>query len=158
MPVDFLSAAQKARYGCYVGEPSEADLARCFYLDDTDIALIVRRRNDDAQLGFALQLTTARYLGTFLSDPANVPAGVVAQLVRQLGFGTVPDMEAYRAASVRWHHTTEISRQCGYQSYGRRPLHLPFLRWLYARAWIQTERPSILFERACWSARCCYQA
>lgn len=148
MPVDFLSTTQKARYGCYIGEPSETDMARCFYLDDADTALIVRRRNDDTQLGFALQLTTVRYLGTFLTDPTDVPAGVVAQLAQQLGFGTVPNMEGYRTATVRWQHSAEISRHSGYQSYGRRPLHLPFLRWLYARAWMQTERPSILFERA----------
>ena len=35
-------------------------------------------------LGFAVQLGTVRFLGTFLDDPAAVPAGVAADLVRQL--------------------------------------------------------------------------
>lgn len=38
MPVDFLSDAQAARYGCYTDEPNPNQLAQFFYLDDTDHA------------------------------------------------------------------------------------------------------------------------
>ena len=69
MPVDFLSDDQVAAYGRFVGSPSQLELERFCFLDDTDQELVGGHRGDHNRLGFSLQLVTVRALGTFLTDP-----------------------------------------------------------------------------------------
>jgi TnpA family transposase len=52
-------------------------LERYFFLDDEDREAVQAKRRAHNRLGFAVQLTSVRYLGRFLAGPRQVPAEVV---------------------------------------------------------------------------------
>ena len=100
-------------------------------------------------LGFAVQLGTVRFLGTFLDDPVDVPPGVTGDLARQLGIARpgLPRPVPARAGSAG-----STPRKSG-PVFGYREFTDPFVRfrlarWLYALCWTGTDRPSVLFDRA----------
>ena len=118
MPVSFLSTAQRERYGRYDGNPSADELARYFHLDDADRVAIGGKRGEHNRLGYAVQLTTVRFLSTFLEDLATVPTGVVQTLRRQLGL-TAPDfLIEYAQGEQRWAHAEQIRTEHGYRALG----------------------------------------
>ncbi|HZF98902.1 MAG TPA: Tn3 family transposase [Pseudoxanthomonas sp.] len=148
MPVSFLSSEQRENYGRYMGAPSPHDLARYFHLDDADHALIARKRGTHNRLGFAVQLGTVRYLGTFLEDPLAVPTPVLHALAKQLRIETIDGVHVYSTGEQRWDHATEIRRHYGYVEIAERTIGFRLTHWLYALCWTGTDRPSVLFERA----------
>ena len=105
MPVSFLTVAQHEGYGAYRGDPILDELDRYFHLDDADRAYIKTKRGDQSQLGFALQLTSVRYLGTFLDDPTAVPASVLHTIAKQTGITDTSSLAAYAQNPLRWSHT-----------------------------------------------------
>lgn len=149
MPVDFLTEAQQRQYGRYPDVVSAAQLARFFHLDDTDRDLISQRRGDANRLGFALQLLTVRFLGSFLPNPVAVPTTVVDHVARQLGIAEVGCLSNYLEREPTRHaHRAEIRAHYGYRDFGEPPWSFRLSRWLFLRAWLSEERPSLLFDLA----------
>lgn len=147
MPVDFLSDEQAQNYGRFTGEPAPGQLARFFYLDDADLATIAARRGDHNRLGYAVQMCSVRFLGTFLSNPLDVPQGVVKHLAAQLSIGDPSCIGQYldRPATHR-EHAGEIQVRLGYRDFTAQPEHFRLVRWMYARTWLSAERPTVLFD------------
>ena len=143
----FLSQEQQHNYGRYTGEPASIQLANYFHLDDTAFQLVQKRRGDHNRLGFAIQLCTVRFLGTFLIDPIDVPQEVINYLASQLEIEDVTCLPQYLLRSnTRWEHTLTIKKHYGYRDFSEQPGHWRLLRWLYQRAWTGGESPSMLFD------------
>ena len=114
MPVEFLSDAEAAAYGRYDGGPAREELDRMFFLDDADRELIEKRRGEHNRPGFALQLTTARWLGVFLPDPTDVPETVLSYVAGQLEIGDPSCVGRYLGRRpTRFDHAEEVMRACG---------------------------------------------
>ena len=149
MPVGFLSDEQANRYGRFLGDPTQDQLARHFHLDDADRAFVGEHRGDHNRLGVAVQLGSIRLLGTFLEDPALTPASVVRFAGDQLAMARSAELMAmYVASAGRWRHGPRIRERYGYRLLTDFGVSFRIHRFLYALCWTGTDRPSTLFERA----------
>lgn len=148
MPVGFLTDDQRRRYGRFLGEPTPDQLARHFHLDDLDQEMIARHRGEHNHLGFAVQLSSVRFLGTFLENLLETPPGVISCLAHQLHIRQPECFVSYCASEVRWDHAAEIRRHYSFRDFSDAAAQFRLNRWLYALCWTGTDRASVLFDRA----------
>lgn len=148
MPVYFLTKDQRANYGRYITEPTPDNLARYFYLDDSDFQRTMSKRGEHNRLGFAMQLTSLRYLGRFIDNFEEVPSKVLNALAQQLRIKDISCLSMYHDQRQRLRHIEEICHYYGYSELGDPFVGFRFTRWLYIYCWTGTDRPSVLFERA----------
>lgn len=149
MPVDFLTDEHKAGYGQFFGEPNEVQLSRYFHLDEADLAFISNRRGDQNRLGCALQLTSVRFLGTFLTDLMQVPTNVQSFVARQISVKDILVLAIYaQREPTKREHAALIRKQYGYHDFSNPPWSFRLSRLLYSRAWISNESPSLMFDFA----------
>jgi TnpA family transposase len=146
MNLDFLTAEQKSQYGKFSGEPNELQLARYFHLDEADLEFISNRRGDHNRLGFALQITSIRFLGGFLSDLNVVPISVQRFVAAQLSIEISVLSNYAKRTFTKYDHSVLIREQYGYSDFNELHWKFRLSRLLYARAWIGNERPSLMFD------------
>ncbi len=144
MPVEFLTDEEAAAHGRFTGPPPQPDLDRVFYLDDDDLGLVRRHRGEHMRAGFALQLTTVRWLGTFLDDPLDVPGDVLEFLAGQLGMADPSQVRRYtERRSTTYEHQAEIRQACGYRAF--EDAEGDFSEWVAARSRATGDGPKAIF-------------
>jgi TnpA family transposase len=147
MPVEFLTDDEAAAFGRYAGVPSRVDLERVFFLDDEDRALIELRRGGHMKLGFALQLVTVRWVGTFLEDPLDVPVVVLDFVSEQLGIADLSTVKRYtERAKTKLDHHWEIRRVYGFKDFTA--VEAELRAWVAARSWTSGDGPKAIFSDA----------
>ena len=149
MAGESFGAGQLGGYGRYAEAPSALQLQRFFHFDERDRELIAERRGDHNRLGFAVQLATVRFLGTFLAHPTDVPAIVARTVSREVAVSDPGCLERYaRRAQTHREHAREIQCVYGYRDFSDPTARGELVAWLDARAWTTAERPSVLFDLA----------
>lgn len=147
MPVEFLTDEQAARYGRFAVDPTPEQLARYFFLSEADHALIAERRRKHNKLGFAVQLCTLRYLGTFLPHPIEVPSVVVEHLAQQLDLPPEVFIKYALREETRYNHRRTITEYLDYREFDDFQV-FRLIRWIYAHLAVSVIRPSVLFDLA----------
>ncbi|WP_245557680.1 DUF4158 domain-containing protein [Deinococcus peraridilitoris] len=148
MPDTFLTRAQRDAYGKYNGDPTPQQLYNYFRLTPKDLAVIANLRRDHTRLGFAIQLCTLKFLGTFLEHPVDVPAIVVRTLARQLGLKHTSVLSQYLdRRPTRFEHQAQIRKHLQYREFqGYEVVRLA--RLLLARHLISDDKPAQLLDFA----------
>jgi hypothetical protein len=146
MPVEFLTDDEAAAYVRYAGVQSREELDRMFFLDDADRALIAKRRGDHMRLGLALQLTTVRFLGTFLPDPLDVPTVVLERLAGQLQIADPSCVKRYtERRTTPFEHREEIKAAYGLREFSEAEAEAEAAQWARSRAWNTGQGPKTIF-------------
>jgi Domain of unknown function (DUF4158) len=73
---------------------------------------------------------------------------VAAYVAAQLGVDADSLAGYSRRSTTHNEHAAEIRQAPGYRNFGEQPERFRLMRWLYGRAWLSAERPSVLFDLA----------
>ena len=82
------------------------------------------------------------HTGTFLPSRARP----VKHLAAQLSADPACLRRYLNRPSSHREHAGEIQCHLGYRDFNDQPGHFRLLRWLYTRAWLSGERPTVLFD------------
>ena len=96
------------------------------------------------KVGFALQLVTVRWLGTFLDDPLDVPALVLEFVAGQLGVADPLVVNKYgERVKTLSDHQLEIRRAEGLRDFTEAQEELA--TWVAAWSWTSGDGPKAIF-------------
>ncbi|MEV4244550.1 DUF4158 domain-containing protein [Streptosporangium canum] len=162
IPVEFLNDQEVAVYGSYGASVSQADLELFFYLDDADRRLMAKAkpRGGHNRLGFCIQLTTARHLGRFPSDPLEgVPTEVIDFPAGQLGVAGPSCVKRYaRCEPTHREHAGAIQEALRLRDFTE--VEADLAEYVARRAQITgtaPKRSSSTRCDGCASSGCCYR-
>ncbi|MDQ6353874.1 DUF4158 domain-containing protein, partial [Enterococcus faecalis] len=142
--MDEIKSNKKA-FGIYLGEPSTEQLNQFFYLHEKDLELMETIRRPATRLGFALQLVSLRFLGTFILDLTNIPQNVLSYVATQLNIDP-GEIIYYSRRQTRYQHTKLIKSHYGYQDFNQPEIETYLANWLLNRALYTTESSDMLFD------------
>lgn len=149
MPVSFLSSAQSDNYAKYPTDLPSDIVDSLFFLDDHDLEWIASERGDFSRLGYALQLTTVRFIGSFISDLSKIPQMVIERVATQIKISAPENCVAmYMRSEQRWRHNADIRLRYGYIEFVEKGSRFRLGRVLCALCWTGTDRPGVLFDHA----------
>lgn len=102
------------------------------------------------RIGFAVQLGTVRFLGTFPDTLDDVPARVILYVMEQFEVtaDTTDLLKTVYTRRILVDHAAEIREHYGYRLFSDPVVRFRLNRWLYALCWTGTDRPSVRFDRA----------
>nr|WP_232844834.1 DUF4158 domain-containing protein [Enterococcus innesii] len=103
-------------FGMFVGVPSEEQLQLYFQLTDFDREIINEMRLSSTKLGFAVQLGTVRFLGTFFTDFSKIPLEVIVYLANQLSIDP-REFDSYSRKMTISQHTQLIKDRYSYRNF-----------------------------------------
>ena len=98
----YLTSEQRYALTQIPADLSDREIARHYTFTQKDLDLIRQRRRRHNRLGFALQLCTVRFLGTFLSDPTDVPHNVILSVAPQLNIADLTVLSRYREGQMAY--------------------------------------------------------
>ena len=101
------------------------------------IRLVARRREDYTRLGFAIQLGTARFLGTFHRIRRTSRQGLSCIWRHGCCITDPACLPRYlERPRTHYEHAQAIKRHYGYHDFHAHPEYFRLVRWLYPRAWL----------------------
>lgn len=148
MPVNILTPQQRRQYGHFAPTISPEQIAKHCYLTPTEINKVIARRPQAwQQMGYAIQLMTVRFLGTFLDQHRvmKVPKILMTFAAHQLHLDEIPDMSRYEGNIEIIHsHRDSIREQFGYTDFSES--QKVYEAWLKARILLAQDSELELFD------------
>ncbi len=143
MPVRLLNELEREKLNQFPQEISDQTVNIHYTLSLADLFLSRDQRGDHQQLGFALQLTTLRFLGFCPEDLTQAPKNVMDYLAHQLKVDPATLPLYGNRSHTRRDHLLKIQQHLGYRDMSETD-QTNLAAWLLERS-LEHDAPLVLF-------------